>query len=431
MSLWLSKKTLYPRVISIMSTRQEKLGAEPKVAQGAVVVVINATRHHRLIAHVRLAGIALISAIFAPVALAANLPKDRADVLYHSYDGGGIQINGPSVLVRKDIKNKVSLYGNYYVDQVSSASIDVITSGASAYEEERTEYSLGADYLYDKVIISISGTQSTENDYDASTASFDISQEFFGDMTTLSLGYTHGDDTVSEKGNDSFEAELSRRRFRLGVNQILTPKWMLGLSAETVSEQGFLNNPYRFVHYLNSDGSAGSQKERYPNTRNSDAIALRTIYRLPYRASIRGEIRNTSDNWAIKANNFELRYLQRYKEQWTLQASIRSYNQSQASFYSDLFEYPDAQNFLARDKEMSEYSSLTFGVGVYYEVDKKWSSYIDRTTINLQIDHMQFDYKNFRNATGRLDGSSAYSPGEEPLYSLKANVIRFFVSVFY
>ena len=93
--------------------------------------------------------------------------------------------------------------------------------------------------------------------------------------------------------------------------------------------------------------------------------------------------------------------------------------------------YPDAQNFLARDKEMSEYSSLTFGVGVYYEVDNKWLPYIDRTTINLQIDHMQFDYKNFRNATGRLDGSSAYSPGEEPLYSLKANVIRFFVSVFY
>lgn len=374
----------------------------------------------------------LIATFLAPIVFAASLPEDRADVLYHSYDGGGIQISGSSVLVRKNIKEKVSLYGNYYVDQVSSASIDVITSGASAYTEERTEYSLGGDYLYDKAIISISGTQSSENDYEAATASIDISQEFFGDMTTLSLGYSHGDDTVREKGNDSFEADLNRRRFRVGISQILSPKWILGISAETVSDQGFLNNPYRTAHYLDANGTPARQKERYPNTRNSDSIALRTIYKLPNRASIKGEIRNFSDNWAITSNNVEFRYLQRYKEQWMLQASIRHYSQSQASFYSDLFQFENSQQeFLARDKEMSEYNSISFGLGVYYEVEKKWWSPIDRTTLNLQIDHMQFDYKNFRDATGRIDGSSQFTAGEEPLYSLKANVIRFFVSVYY
>ncbi len=48
----------------------------------------------------------------------------------------------------------MSVSGNYYVDNVSSASIDVIATGASKYTEERTEYSLAADYLYDKNMFS-------------------------------------------------------------------------------------------------------------------------------------------------------------------------------------------------------------------------------------------------------------------------------------
>ena len=65
-------------------------------------------------------------------AIAGVLPEDRADVLYHLYDGGGVEIDGPSLLVRKKVGKSVSIVGNYYVDMVSSASIDVITT-ASPY----------------------------------------------------------------------------------------------------------------------------------------------------------------------------------------------------------------------------------------------------------------------------------------------------------
>jgi hypothetical protein len=66
---------------------------------------------------------------------AGVLPEDRADVLYHLYDGGGVEIDGPSVLVRKQVGKSTSLVANYYVDMISSASIDVITT-ASPYTEE-------------------------------------------------------------------------------------------------------------------------------------------------------------------------------------------------------------------------------------------------------------------------------------------------------
>ena len=37
---------------------------------------------------------------------AAVLPEDRSDAMYHGYDGGGLQVEGPSVLVRKGFKDK-------------------------------------------------------------------------------------------------------------------------------------------------------------------------------------------------------------------------------------------------------------------------------------------------------------------------------------
>ena len=108
-------------------------------------------------------------------------------------------IDGPSILVRKSIADTVSVSANYYVDNVSAASIDVVTT-ASPYTEERTETSVGIDYLYDKTIMSLSYTTSSENDYEANTAFFAVSQDFFGDLTTLSLGYGVGWDTVGKRG---------------------------------------------------------------------------------------------------------------------------------------------------------------------------------------------------------------------------------------
>jgi hypothetical protein len=94
----------------------------------------------------RLKSLLLVVAalVVATPASAGVLPEDRADVLFHSYDGGGVTIQGPSLLMRKQFAGKFSASANYYVDKVSSASIDVVTT-ASPYEEERTQYSVGLD----------------------------------------------------------------------------------------------------------------------------------------------------------------------------------------------------------------------------------------------------------------------------------------------
>ena len=118
--------------------------------------------------------VGFFSLFMCPFIQAAVLPEDRADILYHAYSGGGVDVNGPSILVRKKFLEKFSVSANYYVDFVSSASIDVETT-ASAYEEERTQYSVGMDYLTGKTTTSFNFTNSTESDYEANTMSFGIS----------------------------------------------------------------------------------------------------------------------------------------------------------------------------------------------------------------------------------------------------------------
>ncbi len=91
----------------------------------------------------------VITCLAAGAAQAGVLPEDRADLLYFHYDGGGVTISGPSMLVRKSIGEHVSVQANYYIDMVSSASIDVETS-ASPYEDERRQGSFAVDLLHGK-----------------------------------------------------------------------------------------------------------------------------------------------------------------------------------------------------------------------------------------------------------------------------------------
>ncbi len=363
---------------------------------------------------------------------AAVLPEDRADVMYHSYDGGGMKIDGPSILVRKSFLDKFSASFNYYVDNVSAASIDVLAN-ASPYLEERTEYSVGLDYLINKTTISTSYTNSTENDYEANTAYLGISQDFFGDLSTLSIGYSKGWDMVGMSTDPTFQRPADRQNYRVTWTQVLTKNWLVSLATETVTDEGFLNNPYRVVRYLDPTSGNGfsTRQEVYPETRTSSAVALTSMYYLPYRAAFKFEARTFSDTWDISANNYEVAYIHPYGDHWVFEGKYRAYSQTQAEFYSDLFENANAQNFMARDKEMSQFSDFSIGLGVSYEREFKDTTYFKKYSVNLFVDYFEFDFDNFRNVLVHQTNPGEYSVGQEPLYQYDATVTRLFFSIWY
>lgn len=357
--------------------------------------------------------------------MAAVLPEDRADAMYHSYSGGGLDVNGPSILGRKKIGKKTSVWGNYYVDSITSATIDVVTS-ASQYTEERTEKTAGIDYLHDNTTLSMSYTNSVENDFTANSVNFGVSQLMFGDLTTVTLGYAKGWDVIGQTGAPSFEEEANRQKYKLGLSQVLTKNLLVDLSFETVTDEGYLNNPYRSVRYLNTPTSYATEREVYPNTRTSHAAAIRALYYLPYRAAIKGEVRGFTDTWGVDAGMAEIGYVHPTKSGWTYELSYRMYSQDSADFYSDLFNGIGEFKYRARDKELSTYSTQTLGLGATYEFKAHSLGFIDKGSANLFYNRVQIDYDDFHDL--RVTG---VTPGTEPLYSLSADVIRLFVSVWY
>jgi len=244
----------------------------------------------------------------------------------------------------------------------------------------------------------LSWTKSEEDDYEGNSVRFGISQDFFGDLTTLGIAYSRGWDTVRRNGDETFEEDAKHQSWRVDLTQVITPSLVLSLNYEGISDEGFLNNPYRQVRFVDPSVARGFsyELERYPGTRTSSATALRGLYYLPYRAALKAEGRYYTDSWGISAYNAELAYTHPLEEGLTLDIRYRFYNQTSADFYSDLFSRSNEQNFLARDKELASFNSHTVGVGMSYEFETPWLSFVERGQASLFFDHILFQYDDFR-----------------------------------
>jgi len=350
--------------------------------------------------------------VMAPIADAAVLPEDRGDLMYHYYDGGGVTVSGPALQARKSIGDSVSLSGRYYVDTISSASIDVITT-ASPYKDERTEYGVGVDYLRGNSQVSFAYTNSKENDYLANTYAVNLSHELFDGLTTVSMGYGQGKDTVLRSDN-AFEEGIDRYQFRLGLTQILTRKFLVGIGYEAVAEDGFLNNPYRSARLLGA-----SLPEVYPRTRDSRALALRANLGFggvnrPLSSALRAEYRYFHDTWDIGAHTLSLALQRYFGEHWIGELRYRYYQQTAATFYSDNFT--SLMTYMARDKELSTFTGHSIGAKVNWQFLK---SARFRASLLFSYDYLMFDYEDFTDVrTGQP-------------YSFNADVAQLSISLWY
>jgi hypothetical protein len=388
-----------------------------------------------------LALLALVAAGHGGAAFAGVLAEDRADVLYHRYQGGGVEIQGPSVLVRKKIGEKFAVSANYYMDFVTSASIDVKLS-ASKYKEQRTQKSLGLEYLHGKTTYAMGVIDSKESDYIADTMNFSLSQDMFGDLTTVTLGYRRGWNDVfrniknadgSKTRDPTFADKADSRAYVLGLTQILTRDLISGFNYEVITDQGYLNSPYRSVRYVSPGDPRGFalEKEIYPRTHTSNAAAVLLKYYLPWRAAVEGNYRFYTDSWGVDAHTLDLTYTHPAWKRWIFDGRLRYYRQTSADFYSDLFPRQNFANFLARDKELATFNSFTVGLGAAYEFDMPWASkWVQKSTLNARLDHLIINYDNFRDATV-TNPANGIPAGGEPLYKLNANVFQLFLSIWF
>lgn len=366
----------------------------------------------------------LVLVSLAAPAAAGDSGEDRADVMYHRYDGGGLTIDGPALLVRKTLAEDYAVTAGYQLDMISNASVDVVTT-ASPYSEDRHQFDLGFEYFSGKLSYGLGFSHSMEDDYESSTARFSVSQGLFGDLTRLSLGFALGWDDVSRNGVPSFGAEVNRRVYSLDISQILSPRLVGGLTWDLVTEEGFLSNPYGSVRYVNRDAASGYslQPESAPRTRTGSALALRARYEFPYRFAVHGEYRFYADDWDIRAHTLELGYTHGISEKLLFDARYRFHTQDGADFYADLFPRRDFQEFMTRDRSLSSMTTQTIGVGLSYEFSASWLGFLDRSSVSLSYDVILYDYDEYRDLR-----FTEVPVGREPLYSFDANVLQLYFS---
>jgi hypothetical protein len=384
--------------------------------------------------------IAVVAALLLVRATSADvLPDDRADLFYSKYSGGGMDITGESALVRKKITENFALEGSYFVDKVSGASIDVL-SQASQIKDERKQKSGTAEFVHDKTTYSLSYINSVERDYKSNTTSFSLKQDMFGDLTTLTLGYSHTDDAVGENDGTAFVPVIvwlghaQSISYDVGLSQIVTKNWIAGLNVNVITDNGYLANPYRSYRYLDSSNAKGYSlaSQIYPDTRTSTAVQAEAKYYLPYRAAITGSYRYFTDTWGLVGNTYELDYTHPISNIWILEGRVRFYKQNSADFYSDLYNYAGEYNFMARDQDLAAGENTTMGVKATYAFLPDGWKMFKRATATFDISRIEYKYLDFRNIKYYgVSSNPSYPPGTEPLYSFNATVYQIYMSMFF
>ena len=344
---------------------------------------------------------------------AVTLPEERADFGFNFYNGDGLKVDGPVLLVRKNIMERYSISAKYKEDNISGASVDV-RSQASAYSETREEISLGGQAIVDNSIFSLSSTVSDEPDYESKSIEFAVSHYFLDDLFTLNLGYNRGWDTVGQV-DTNLDEPVDRQVFNFGISNVFNKQSLLSLNYQVSFEEGRLDNPYRGAIL-----QGANVPEKYPETRVGHSLSADALYYHQTNTVSRFYYRYFTDSWAVSSNTFNFTYVTPVKyvgPELILESHLRFYDQSGASFYYD--NAASATRYIARDKELSDFNTIEIGAVSHYDL-KKWNKkYFNQVVASFGYTAIFFEYTNFTDLS------------EDQLLNFRADLLQIYITARY
>jgi hypothetical protein len=247
--------------------------------------------------------------------------------------------------------------------------------------------------------LTVATSTSREGDYTANRMGLDVSQETFGGMTTVSLGFTRGNDQIGKTGAPEFADVAEHWQYRLGVTQILSPRWISSANFEVLSDSGFLGSPYRAARVF---GAAVA--ERTPRTRSARAVKLRVNGDLGQRNALHLDYRYFWDTWDIKAHTVEAGYSQHIGSQWLVNGWLRLHRQDRALFYSD--NALAQTSYVSRNHQLSTFDSTAIGAKGSYTTriaSGKWEA-----SLNAAYEYTQIRFSDFTDVrSGNLYATNA------------------------
>jgi len=144
-----------------------------------------------------------------------------------------------------------------------------------------------------------------------------------------------------------------------------------------------------------------SVPEAYPRTRDSYAMAMGIVKGLgsndgQLNASAHLRYRYFWDTWNIRAHTVDLRYVTRLGDRWLVEPHYRHYKQSAASFYAN--DFTTQMVFMARDRELSDFSSNALGAKASYHCSII-ASVLTAVTLNFDYESIRYELHQFHRRT--------------------------------
>lgn len=220
----------------------------------------------------------------------------------------------------------------------------------------------------------IGGHFSREKDYQSVGFNGRLSVDLWRRLTTLTVGGGYNHDSVFPTGGTP--AGLSDgtiistngnpkqvKTLVLGIAQVLSRRWLVGVDASRTLESGYLTEPYKLISVV--DATTGipilNLTDQRPDTHNRTSILLSSTYHFT-KDILYLNYRHYWDSWDVKSNTVDVKYRHELGGDMYLEPHVRYYKQNAAGFFTfDLIDGAPLPDFATADTRLGLLKTITVG----------------------------------------------------------------------
>jgi hypothetical protein len=221
----------------------------------------------------------------------------------------------------------------------------------------------------------LGGHFSHEKDYQSEGVTAKVAIDLNHKLTTLNLGGGYNNDSVSLVGGTSVGmapyGELTGvasnpkhvKTALVGLSQVLTRKWLVGVSASLSSEDGYLTDPYKSLSIANATTGlpVAQVSEQRPDTRQRRSVEADSVYHFTSNV-LYLSYRRYWDDWGIGSHTIDGRYRLPVGDSAFVEPHVRFYTQTAADFYRfGLIQGAPLPQYATSDYRMAGLQSVTLG----------------------------------------------------------------------
>jgi hypothetical protein len=311
-------------------------------------------------------------------------------------DSDHVTVFTPSIHLGLETAGGLSVAASYLVDVVSAASVDVVSTASSRWQEIRHAGTLTGQYKPRDFGIEIGGAASSEPDYLAYGAYAKVIKDFDQKNWTVTLGYGMSRDVAGRCGVQGactpfsvFSRDLQRGALNGGLAWAADPRTLAAVGVDFIFEYGDQSKPYRYIPMFAPDVAAQIPKGASIEVVNAARLPERPLEQLPLSrrriafmasyahrfdgSTVRLEERVYNDSWGLVASSTDAKWIVDLGDRFDLWPHLRFHAQSEVSFWQRAYVSGPAPGwnlpeFRTGDRELGPLWTAEGGFGARWYV---------------------------------------------------------------